>query len=51
VAWPELIWFRVGQVMGTCKRGNEPSGFLTSVESVSFSRRTVLIRVSKYVSK
>jgi len=47
VAWPELIWFRVGQVVGTCKRGNEPLGFLTSLESVSFSRRTVPHGVSK----
>jgi hypothetical protein len=47
VAWPELIWFRVGQVVGTFKRGNEPLGFLTSLESVSFSRRTVLNRVIK----
>jgi len=47
VAWSELIWFRVGQVVGTCKRGNEPLGFLTNLESVSFSRRTVLKGVSK----
>ena len=47
VAWPKLIWFRVEQVLGTCKRGNEPLGFLTSLESVSFSRRTVLNGVIK----
>jgi len=24
--WTGLIWFRMGQVAGTCKRGNELSG-------------------------
>jgi len=42
-----------GQVAGTCKPGNEPSvsikfgEFLTSSKPVSFSRRTLLLGVSK----
>ena len=46
-----------GQVAGTCKYSDDYSGsikcgnFLTSCEPVSFSRRTLLRGVSKYVSK
>jgi len=25
-AWTGLIWLRIGQVVGSCKCGNEPSG-------------------------
>jgi hypothetical protein len=37
-------------VAGTCECGNEHSSFLTSCEPVSFSRRSLLHGVSKYVS-
>ena len=44
-----------GQLASTCKSDNEPSvsikcgNFLTDLEPVSFSRRTLLHGVSKYV--
>jgi hypothetical protein len=46
-----------GQVPGTCESGNEISGsikcvlFLDLLGNLSFSRRTLLHGVSKYVSK
>jgi hypothetical protein len=42
------IWLRTGTGGGYCEHGNEPSGsikggnFLTSWETASFSRRTLL---------
>jgi hypothetical protein len=38
-------------VTGTCEYGNELSGSIKCGEPVSFSRRTLLHGVSKYVSK
>jgi hypothetical protein len=26
--WGGLVWFAIGQVVGICERGNQPSGFM-----------------------
>jgi len=30
--WIVFIWFRLGQVAGSCEQGNEPSGSIKSWE-------------------
>jgi hypothetical protein len=30
--WTEFIWLRIGEVAGTCKCGNEPSGSIKCKE-------------------
>jgi len=51
-AWTGLIWLMIGAEAGTCVCSNELLGSinmenLTSLEVVSFSRRTLLHGISK----
>jgi hypothetical protein len=37
-AWTRLIWVRIGQVMGCCKCGNEPSSSIKCGEFIDWLR-------------